>query len=188
MWIKSVFFLSCLLFIGVNTHAQDVFESTRNGDIKQLKKLIALNKDTIRKVNEMGFDPLMIACYRGQTKCAKFLIKQGADVNRPSAEGSALQAACYQNNTELAALLVRKGANLNTQGPDGNTALMYAVLNQNLKLVKILVKAGSDLTKTNKDNQTAYSLAMSLTNTEIQKLVKSHRVLSGLIQSELNII
>lgn len=188
MWIKSVFFLGCMLFIGVNIHAQDVFESARKGDIKQLKKLIALNKDTIRKVNQMGFDPLMIACYRGQTKCAKFLIKKGADVNRPSGEGSALQAACYQNNTELAALLVQKGADLNIQGPDGNTALMYAVLNQNLKLVKILVEAGSDLTKTNKDNQTAYSLAMSLTNTKIQNLVKSHRNLSCLNRDVLNII
>ncbi len=188
MWIKSVFFLGCVLFNGVNVHAQDVFESARKEDIKQLKKLIAFIKDTILIVNKMGFDPLMIAFYRGQTKCAKFLIKKGADVNRPSGEGSALQAACYQNNTELATLLVQKGADLNTQGPDGNTALMYAVLNQNPKLVKILVKAGSDLTKTNKDNQTAYSLAMSLTNTKIQNLVKSPRILSYLNRDQLNII
>lgn len=180
MWIKTRLFLLCLLFGGFSAHSQDVFESARTGNIKQLKKLISLNKDTIQKVNPMGFDPLMIACYRGQTKCAVFLIEHGADVNRPSAEGSALQAACYQNNINLAKLLITKGAQLNAQGPDGNTALMYAVLNQNLKLVKILVEAGSDLTKTNKDNQTAYSLAMSLANTEIQKLVKSHRVLGFL--------
>jgi hypothetical protein len=187
MWIKSLVFLGSLLVIGTNAQAQDVFESARKGNIKQLKKLLELNRDTINKVNQMGFDPLMIACYRGQTKCALFLIKQGANVNRPSAEGSALQAACYQNNTKLAKLLVDKRAALNTQGPDGNTALMYAVLNQNLKLVKILVEAGSDLTKTNKDNQTAYSLAMSLTNTEIQKLVKSHRVLGYFDRAGLNI-
>ncbi|MNU89293.1 Ankyrin repeats (3 copies) [compost metagenome] len=188
MWIKVLFCLNFILFFGSALTAQDVFESARTGNVKQLKKLIALNKDTIHALNPMGFDPLMIACYRGQTKCAKFLIEQGADVNKSSAEGSTLQAACYQNNTKLAALLVRKGAHLNKQGPDGNTALMYAVLNQNLKLVKILVEAGCDLTKTNKDNQTAYSLAMSLTNTEIQKLVKSHRVLSCLKQGALNII
>ena len=88
MWIKKLF-LSTLLFTGLSVQAQDVFEATRTGNIKQLKKLIALNKDTIQKVNPMGFDPLMIACYRGQTKCAEFLIKQGANVNRASAEGSA---------------------------------------------------------------------------------------------------
>ena len=172
MWIRTRLFLCFIFFIGLSVHSQDVFESARTGNIKQLKKLIALNKDTIQKVNQMGFDPLMIACYRGQTKCARFLIEHGADVNRPSAEGSALQAACYQNNPELAALLVQKGADLNTQGPDGNTALMYAVLNQNLKLVKMLVEAGADLIKTNKDNQTAYSLAMTQRNSEIQKLVQ----------------
>jgi uncharacterized protein len=172
MWIKSRLFLVFLLFAGFSAQAQDVFESARTGNIKQLKKLISLNKDTIQKVNPMGFDPLMIACYRGETKCAVFLIEHGADVNRPSAEGSALQAACYQNNTDLARLLVTKGAQLNIQGPDGNTALMYAVLNQNEKLVNILKMAGADLKLTNKDGQTAYSLAMSLTNSEIQKLVQ----------------
>ncbi|WP_430405037.1 ankyrin repeat domain-containing protein [Fluviicola sp.] len=165
----------CLLFAGFSAHSQDVFESARTGNIKQLKKLISLNKDTIQKVNSMGFDPLMIACYRGQTKCAVFLIEHGADVNRPSAEGSALQAACYQNNTDLARLLIAKGAQLNIQGPDGNTALMYAVLNQNEKLVDALRKAGADLELKNKDGQTAYSLAMTQSNSEIQKLVQLAR-------------
>lgn len=171
MWIKS-FFFSLLFFVGFSVHSQDVFESARTGNIKQLKKLIALDEDTIQKVNQMGFDPLMIACYRGQTKCAEFLIKQGANVNRPSAEGSALQAACYQNNTDLAVILINSGAQLNTQGPDGNTALMYAALNQNQKLVGALKKAGADLFLKNKDGQTAHSLAMTLENTEIQKLVE----------------
>nr|WP_294857885.1 ankyrin repeat domain-containing protein [uncultured Fluviicola sp.] len=172
MWIKTRLFICSIFFIGLSVHSQDVFESARTGNIKQLKKLIALDKDTIQKVNQMGFDPLMIACYRGQTKCAAFLIEHGADVNRPSAEGSALQAASYQSNTDLAELLISKGAQLNVQGPDGNTALMYAVLNQNQSLVKALKKAGADLALTNNDRQTAYSLAMSLSNSEIQKLVQ----------------
>ena len=170
MWTK-ILIAGLLLVICNSVSAQDVFESARTGNIKQLKKLIKIDKDTIQAVNQMGFDPLMIACYRGQTKCAEFLIKKGANVNRPSAEGSALQAACYQNNFELAKVLVNGKAELNTQGPDGNSALMYAVLNQNLPLVQLLVSAGSDLKLLNKDNQTAYSLAMSLTNVEIQKMV-----------------
>lgn len=172
MWIRLLFCFGFVLFFGNSSSAQDVFEAARTGNVKLLKKLIALNKDTIHALSPMGFDPLMIACYRGQTKCAGFLIAQGADVNRSSAEGSALQAACYQNNTELALLLIKRGAGLNTQGPDGNTALMYAVLNQNLKLVKTLTRVGADLKLTNKDGQTAYSLAMTQHNTEIQKAVQ----------------
>ncbi|MGV3613538.1 MAG: ankyrin repeat domain-containing protein [Fluviicola sp.] len=172
MWIKLIAILGFSLFLANPVHSQDVFEAARTGNVQRLKELMVLKKDTISALDNRGFDPLMIACYRGQTKCAKFLVQNGADVNRASAEGSALQAACYQNNTELATVLVKKGAELNAQGPDGNTALMYAVLNQNEKLVKILVKAGSDLSKKNADNQTAYSLAMTQANTEIQKWVK----------------
>lgn len=176
MWTKFSVILGFGLFLANPAYSQDVFEAARTGNVKRLKELIALKKDTISALNDRGFDPLMIACYRGQTTCAKFLLQNGADVNRPSAEGSALQAACYQNNTELAVLLIKKGADLNVQGPDGNTALMYAVLNQNEKLVKTLVKAGSDLTKRNTDNQTAYSLATTQPNTEIQKLVKTESI------------
>jgi len=172
MWIRTQLFLLLVVVSGFSAYSQDVFESARTGNVKQLKKLISLDKDTIQKVNQMGFDPLMIACYRGQTKCAAFLIEHVANVNRPSAEGSALQAACYQNNTDLAMLLVSKGAQLDRQGPDGNTALMYAVLNQNEKLVGALKKAGADLSLTNKDGQTAYSLAMTQPNSEIQRLVQ----------------
>lgn len=169
MWTRiPVIFAFLLAF---SAQAQDVFEAARTGNVERLKELIRINKDTIFKANPMGFDPLMIACYRGQNKCAKFLLEHGANPNRPSGEGSALQAAAYQNNTELAALLIKKGAELNAQGPDGNTALMYAVLNQNLKLVKLLVKAGADLNPKNKDNQTAHSLARSLSNEEIQRAV-----------------
>jgi hypothetical protein len=153
--------------------SQDIFEATRNGDLKQLKALVKQNPDTVNSVNAMGFNPLMIACYRGQEKAAKFLVANGADVNARSPEGSALQAASYQNNTKLTVFLVKKGADLHVKGPDGNNTLMYAVMNQNAELVAFLVKSGADLTAKNNDGQTAYTLAMSLSDEAIRELVKT---------------
>lgn len=160
------------LLIAVSCFSQDVFESARTGNIKQLKLLIKQNPDTLNATNEMGFDPLMIACYRGQTKCAQFLVNEGANVNGLSPEGNALLAASYQNNTKLAIFLLNNKAQVNAQGPDGNTALMYAVMNQNAKLVQALINANADLKVTNKDSQTAHSLALSLDDKEIQKKVE----------------
>lgn len=152
--------------------SQDIFEAARTGNLEQLKKLIKLDADTINAVNEHGFAPLMIACYRGQEKAAKLLVSKGADVNTRSPEGCAVQAACYTNNLPLTEFLVKKGANVNVAGPDGNNALMYAVLNQNEPMVRIILKGKPDLSAKNNDGQTAYSLAMTQSNTVIQQLVK----------------
>lgn len=171
MSIKLV--LSLILLLSSHLcSAQDIFEAARTGNIAQITALSKLNRDTVNAISSSGFNPLMIACYRGQTEAAKALIKLGADVNRTSAEGTALLAAVYQNNTELAKFLIKKKAKLNAQGPDGNTALMYAVLSQNLELVKVLVKNKADKTVRNLDNQTAYTLALTQENKFIQELVK----------------
>lgn len=171
MWNKSAL-LFAFLVISIIGFSQDIFDAARTGNLEQIKALAAQNRDTVNAVNERGFNPLMIACYRGQTEAAMLLVKKGADVNAKSEEGSALQAACYQNNTELTVFLIKKKANIEAKGPDGNNTLMYAVLNQNLEIVKLLVKKGADLTAKNNDGQTAYSLAMTLENKEIQTLVK----------------
>jgi hypothetical protein len=152
---------------------QDIFQASREGNLRQIKKLVRMSSDTVHAVNAQGFNPLMIACYRGQEKTAKLLVKSGADVNAKSPEGSALQAACYQDNTKLTRFLIKEKADLNVAGPDGNTALMYAVLNQNVKLVRALVKAGADLKARNNDGQTAYTLAMTLPDEAIREQVRA---------------
>jgi len=165
--------LAILSGVAFSASAQDIFEASREGNLKQIKKLVRIKADTVNAVNGQGFNPLMIACYRGQEKAARLLVKNGAQVNATSGEGSALQAACYQNNTSLTLFLIEQGAKVDVQGPDGNNTLMYAVLNQNAELVRALVKAGSDLHATNNDGQTAYSLAMTLPDTAIRELVRA---------------
>jgi hypothetical protein len=170
MFVKALLLGGCII-VSAAAYSQDVFEAARTGDLKRLKTLAKIDKDTVNAVDAQGFNPLMIACYRGQVGAAKLLIQKGADVNARSHEGSALQAACYTNNTELATLLVKKGADVHVKGPDGNNALMYAVLNQNEALVKLLVRNGADLSEKNNDGQTAHSLAMTQENKTIQELV-----------------
>ena len=171
MFAKITVFL-ILTLTSYFSFSQDIFEAARNGDLKKIKEITEVNAEAVKAVNDQGFTPLMIACYRGQTKAAKLLVEKGAEVNSASPEGSALQAAVYQNNTKLACFLLEKGANMNAKGPDGNTALMYAVLNQNEKLVKALVNKGADLKLVNNDNQTAHSLAMTQENKTIQVLTQ----------------
>jgi ankyrin repeat protein len=173
MCIRPLLF--CLVLFSFRANAQDIFEASRSGNIQRIEELIGINPDTVNALNPQGFNALMIACYRGRTECAKYLLEHGAQVNQTSDEGSALQAACYQNNLELAKLLIQYGADLNNQGPDGNTALIYAVLNQNVKMVQWLVKKGADQSLKNNDNQTALTLAKTQPNKKIIHLLEDKK-------------
>lgn len=171
MFSRGIVFV--LVLLAFSASGQDIFDAAREGNVKRIKTLVQMKADTVNAVNDKGFSPLMIACYRGQLKAAKLLVSKGANVNGHSHEGSPLQAASYQNETAIASLLIKNGANLDIQGPDGNTALMYAVLNQNEKLVKELVAAGANLMMKNLDGQTAHSLAMTLPSMTIRLLVET---------------
>ncbi len=172
MYVKLITLLLIVFAQSAAAFSQDIFEAARTGDIKRIEQLSKLKADTVNAVNARGFNPLMIACYRGKEKAARLLVKKGANVNSKSPEGNALQAASYQNNVPLAAFLIKHGAELNVAAPDGNNALMYAVMNQNEKMVQLLVNSGADLKAQNKDGQTASSLAMTMSNTRIQEWVK----------------
>lgn len=152
-------------------YGQDIFAAARTGNVKAIGQMWKIDPDTVNAVNASGFQPLMIACYRGQTEAAKELVNRGADVNAVSPEGTALTAAAYQSNYELTQFLLKHPVNCNIQGPDGNTPLMYAVLAQKKDMVKLLLER-SDLSLANKDGQTALSLARALGNKEIIKLIE----------------
>lgn len=171
MFCKIILSLS---FIAISSFffAQDIFSAAREGNLNQISALAKLNKDTVYSINEAGFNPLMIATYRGQNDAAILLVKLGSTINANSPEGTVLQAACYQNNESLARFFVENGANINASSPDGTTALMFVVMAQNEQLVQFLVENGADLTVKNNDGQTAFSLAKALQNKKIQTIVK----------------
>lgn len=163
--------IAVLIALSGVVYGQDIFTAARSGNLDVIEQLHKIDPDTINATNASGFQPLMIACYRGQTEAAKLLVDLGADVNAVSPEGTALMAAVYQSNYELTRFLLFYPVSCNVQGPDGNTPLMYAVLSQKKDIVKLLLEK-SDLSLTNKDGQTALSLAQALGDQEIVKLIE----------------
>ena len=71
---------------------KDVFDTARYGTVEEMKQLQAANKDIINSVSDMGFSPLILACYRGNNEVAEYLAKNVKDVNYTSDNGTALAA------------------------------------------------------------------------------------------------
>lgn len=121
--------------------------AAKSGDLKTIKSLI----------NEVGVDTpdeespaLGHSIAHNQTHIAKFLIENGADVNKRAVGTPLIQAARVQN-IYLVKLLIEHGAI--TDQDNEHTALMEACSEGNIEIIKLLLTNGAKINAHNKKSQ-----------------------------------
>lgn len=152
---------------------KDVFDIARSGSVEDMKELMKQDKNIINSKNTTGFSPLLLACYRGNTEVAEFLIDQVENIDEMTPEGTALVASIYKGDQKMSEILLRKGADPNVQNGNGTTALMYAVQNQNVELVALLLKNKANKDLKDKQGKTAFEYGVFTKNREIINLLKN---------------
>lgn len=168
-----VLFISFLLFQSVSSQeALNVFDVARKGTLEQAKALYKQDPKIFNTLNDGGYSPLILACYRGNNEVAKFLIEHGSDINGTSSMGTPLMAAIVKGNSEISELLIAKKADVNIADANGTTALMYAVQFKNIPLTKLLLANKADKTKIDSTGKTAFEYAVFSNNQEIINLLK----------------
>lgn len=167
-------FLILFLLVTSNFFAQQksIFDIARNGTLDEIEQLYTKNKNCINEINEYGFSPLILACYKGNSEVAKFIIEKKSNLDYVSDEGTALMAAVVKGKNELVKSLLENGANPNLTNLEGTTALMYASQFKNVELVKLLLQYKADKTIVNKEQKTAFEFAVFSNNDEIINLLK----------------
>lgn len=145
-----------ILLFGFCSLAQEkaiVFELARTGTREQISKLYDKNTKIVNEINEAGYSPLILACYRGNTEVAQFLIENGANLNFNTPMGTPLMAAVVKGNTAIVNLLLDKNVDVEIKDNNGTTALIYASMFKNYEIAKLLinVKANPD-TEDNRGN------------------------------------
>lgn len=154
--------------------AQDVFDAARTGNLDRMQELINLKSDTINTINQNGFTPLILACYRSQIKMVELLISKGANLETDSPEGTALLAAVYKGDIDITKMLLFHKANINAANSEGTTALMFSVMSGNFEMVKLLLSQGADKRKLSKHGTTALTLAKQYALKEIEMLLNTN--------------
>ena len=152
--------------------AISVFDIARKGTLEQAQVKVKQNAKAFDVVNEEGYSPLVLACYRGNNDVAKFIIENGTDINGSSKMGTPLMAAIVKGNNAIATLLIKKKANLNITDENGTTALIYAVMFKNAAIIKLLLENKVDKTHKDKSDKTAFEHAVFSGNEEIINLLK----------------
>ncbi len=118
---------------------------------------------------------LIDAVKAGNVESVRALLKQGADVNAASADGTtALHWAAQTNATELAQLLIAAGANANAANRYGVTPLTLAATSGNAALAEALLDAGADANFTDGEGETILMTAARAGNVDTIKALVSH--------------
>lgn len=151
----------------------DIFDACRKGTVNDVISIYNKDKTSINKTNEIGYTPLILACYHGNEKVVEFLVERVEDINGSSDYGTPLMAAVVKGNTKIIEMLLDKNADTNIADVNGTTALHYATLFKQPEIVELLVNAGAKADIKDGRGQSAMDYALLNKNEQILKILKN---------------
>lgn len=170
--VLTTVFLSFIL-VSAKGKSKSIFDIARSGTVAEVKEEIKKNPDIINQVNENGFSPLILACYRGNVEVAKFLMDHVKDINYKSQEGTALAGLAVRYNRDLVMYLLSKGADPNIADATGSTPLFWAVKSGNQELTELLLEYKAAKSVKDTKGVTAFEYAVQTNNKDIINLLKN---------------
>jgi len=148
----------------VSTEAQDkppaksLHEAAKEGDVEEVKRLIAEGANVNATEGKSAWTPLLSAATEGHAEVVRVLLANGAKVNMGDSYGyTPLYYAIWSNDEETVRTLVSGGADVKKHPPDERdyyTPLVYAIWEDHTGIVKTLLDAGADLHAKDEDGFT----------------------------------
>ena len=128
---------------------------------------LLLSKGTDALVHPQSSTDLHKAALKGNTKVAKFLLENGAVVNRANVKGdTALLKAAVYGHIELSKLLLESGAEVNHTNLKGISALMLASAKGHSETTWLLLDWGADVNLAEPQGITALMMAASQSHSD----------------------
>ena len=126
-----------------------------------------------RRANGNGEQPLQLAAWNGHMEAVKWLLANGAALNRDGPYWGALHYAVFNGHVELAKDLIARGAHVNARSPNGSTPLMMAAREGREDMIKPLLEAGADPRSQNDWGDNALTMAMRYDHYRVGKMIST---------------
>ena len=142
------------------------------GDLEQVTLLVEQGED--KNQGGGGYDdtPLSIAARGGYLDVVRYLVEQGADMEKADSYGrTPLINASFDGQLEATRYLLEQGANRDKADNNGATSLHYAACHGHLEIVKLLMVYGADLKAEDNYNQLPIDMGY-LNNEEIKQAIR----------------
>jgi ankyrin repeat protein/beta-lactamase regulating signal transducer with metallopeptidase domain len=155
--------------------AKSLHQAAADGDVEQVKSLIARGADVGRR-DKRGRAPLDLAAQNGHASVAGLLITNGAGVNVKNRWGwTPLHHAAQEGHKDVVELLIGKGAEVNAKNNWGSTPLHCTA---DKEVAKLLIAKGADVNAKDDDSATPIGVAITSPPTA------GHKALVTLLVSE----
>ncbi|GAB7140163.1 hypothetical protein RsTz2092_01110 [Deferribacterales bacterium RsTz2092] len=167
---------------GVVVSGKPVINAAANGQVDQLKKLVASRANINETETETGDNALLKALIAGHDEAAIELVNMGINIKHKNRYGqNALHIAAAGGYYDVSLLLLSKGLKGNDADNAGNTVLMYAAQGPSERLVSLLLQRGASVNIKNKNGSTPLMLAAySGNNKSVELLMGRGASLSSL--------
>eukprot|EP00048_Salpingoeca_helianthica_P014541 m.222211 g.222211 ORF g.222211 m.222211 type:complete len:137 (-) comp15979_c0_seq1:205-615(-) len=117
---------------------QDLLWAVKNGDLDVVRQLVETNHVDVNAVLSGGRSAIHYAGDMGQKDVLKYLVEQGADVNKKDVHGiTALLAAIWEGHASAVEYLLSVGADATLTAPDGQS---YASCAESQAIKDLLAK------------------------------------------------
>ncbi len=141
---RSRLFISIIaamaLFASFTACAAAIHKVVRDGDVREVSKLIATDRNLVNSRNELGSTPLHIAAGNPTPDIARLLLDNGADLNAKDNNGATpLHIAAFSGHKANVELLLARGANVHARDNSGKTARDYAEASVSREVSDILL-------------------------------------------------
>ena len=160
----------------------DFHEAAAIGDLGRAQRALARTPDLLDAYSAEGFPAIALAAHFGHVEVMRWLIDQGADIDRVAAHRLAvapLHAALFGRQVEAARLLIERGADVTAaRGGSGWkragwTALHYAAGMGFDALVLPLLDRGADPSRTDEEGKTPLEVAIDANHHDTADILRS---------------
>lgn len=123
--------------------SQQFQDAAWDGNLEQLRILIAEGADVNAKDSRLGRTPLHAAAAAKQSKAVALFLESGADVSAPDDKNGFTPLHLATDNFEVVRLLLSHGADVNARDHKGQTPLHHA-FSADTAVLQLLLDAGAD--------------------------------------------
>jgi len=149
-------------------------EAAEDGDVSEVKALLANGAEVNAKTKYYGYTPLHAAALLGHVNVVKLLLSKGAEVNAKITYGwTPLQLAAKYGHVDVVKLLLSKGAEVDAKDKYGYTPLHEAANNGHVDVVKLLLSKGAEVHAKDKYGYTPLHEAANNGHVDVVKLLLS---------------
>jgi len=119
--------------------------------------------------------PLFLSSQNGHFSIVKFLVQNGADVNKAHENGTtSLLLSSTGGHVSIVEILLENGADVNQARENGTTSLLLSSIRGHVSIVKILLENGADVNITGPNGLTSLAASIHMGNKYVTKLLRQH--------------